>query len=103
MHKVNLEGAQAAEDESGGGAGALNPSAIPLANLLKNPSALNALSALTNVNLSSLGGLQELLAGNGSPQAAGLHKKPYAPRGMRVPPGGSSPPRDQKRNKFQPY
>ena len=75
---MNLEGAQATEDESGGAvggaAGALNPSAIPLANLLKNPSALNALSALTNVNLSSLGGLQELLAGHGSVQTTGVHK-----------------------------
>ena len=96
MHKANLEGAQ---DEDGA---ALNPSAIPLANLLKNPAALNALSALTNINLSSLGGLQELLGGNGSVQTTGVHKKTYAPR-MRGPPGGSSPPRDAKRNKFQPY
>lgn len=100
MHKANLEGAQGGEEEGGS---ALNPSAIPLANLLKNPGALNALSALTNINLSSLGGLQELLGGNGSVQTTGVHKKPYAARGMRAPPGGSSPPRDQKRNKFQPY
>ncbi|XP_043198137.1 poly(rC)-binding protein 3-like isoform X3 [Amphibalanus amphitrite] len=99
MHKANLEGAQGGDEEGG----ALNPSAIPLANLLKNPAALNALSALTNINLSSLGGLQELLGGNGSVQTTGVNKKPYNPRGMRAPPGGSSPPRDQKRNKFQPY
>jgi len=109
MHKANLEGAQGEEEGAGAGAsagpgpGALNPSAIPLANLLKNPGALNALSALTNINLSSLGGLQELLGGNGTVQTTGVHKKPYAARGMRAPPGGSSPPRDQKRNKFQPY
>jgi len=119
MHKANLEGAAPEGESSQGGGGggmggggggggevsSLNPSAIPLANLLKNPGALNALSALTNINLGSLGGLQELLAGNGSVQTTGVHKqthKTYTPR-MRSTPGGSSPPRDQKRNKFQPY
>ncbi|XP_037094670.1 poly(rC)-binding protein 3-like isoform X2 [Pollicipes pollicipes] len=105
MHKANLEGSQAEEESSssgaGGSGGALNPSAIPLANLLKNPGALNALSALTNINLSSLGGLQELLGGSGAVQTTGVHKKTYTPRMQRAP-GGSSPPRD-KRNKFQPY
>lgn len=107
MHKANLE--SSADDAEEGAAGppaasGLNPSAIPLANLLKNPAALNALSSLTNINLSSLGGLQELLGGNGTVQTTGVHKthKAYTPR-MRAPPGGSSPPRDQKRNKFQPY
>lgn len=106
LHKAN-SGEEADDNghqsmgEDGSG---YSPSAIPLANLLKNPAALNALSTLTNMNVGSLNGLQELLSRVvGSPGAGGQgSRKSYTPR-MRHMPGGTSPPQDGKRYKFQPY
>lgn len=81
-------------------------SAIPIAQLLTKPGALNALSSLT-----ALGGLSELLSGQGSApqvQTTGVHRthKSYTPR-LRSP-GGSGGPGDgsklkSERNKFNPY
>lgn len=100
-------------------------SAIPLAQLLTKPGALNALSSL-----SALGGLTDLLGGlvnmgagvgaagtavaaggsggggsGASIQTTGVHRqsnKTFAPR-MRSPNGNSSDSRKSDRNKFNPY
>lgn len=80
-------------------------SAIPLAQLLSKPGALNALSSLT-----ALGGLTDFLGnigGNNPPvQTTGVHRtKTYQPR-VRSP-GGNSSQNDSKlkseRSKFAPY
>ncbi|KAG8243585.1 Poly(rC)-binding protein 3 [Homalodisca vitripennis] len=80
-------------------------SAIPLAQLLSKPGALNALSSLT-----ALGGLTDFLGGiggNNPPvQTTGVHRsKNYQPR-VRSP-GGSSSQNEGKvkseRSKFAPY
>lgn len=110
LQKANLE---ALDSPTGGGSGpgpappATSPlaSAIPLAQLLAKPGALNALSSL-----SALGGLTELLGANsGAPpvQTTGVHRthKTYAPR-MRSPGGQGGPTEGSKlkeRNKFNPY
>ncbi|XP_072396772.1 poly(rC)-binding protein 3 isoform X1 [Diabrotica undecimpunctata] len=79
-------------------------SAIPIAQLLAKPGALNALTSLT-----ALGGLTELLSGQGggppSIQTTGVHRahKSYTPR-MRSPGGGNEGSRIKNdRNKFTPY
>ncbi|XP_050514803.1 poly(rC)-binding protein 2 isoform X1 [Diabrotica virgifera virgifera] len=79
-------------------------SAIPIAQLLAKPGALNALTSLT-----ALGGLTELLSGQGggppSIQTTGVHRahKSYTPR-MRSPGGGNEGGRiKNERNKFNPY
>lgn len=109
LQKANLE---AQNSPSTGGSSqsstAANPlaSAIPLAQLLAKPGALNALTSL-----SALGGLTELLgAQGGAPpvQTTGVHRthKNYAPR-LRSPGGGGGPSEGSKlkneRNKFNPY
>ncbi|KAJ8976343.1 hypothetical protein NQ317_009795 [Molorchus minor] len=80
-------------------------SAIPIAQLLAKPGALNALTSL-----SALGGLTELLGGQGGAppvQTTGVHRthKSYTPR-LRSP-GGSGGSEGSKlkneRNKFNPY
>nr|CAD7570707.1 unnamed protein product [Timema californicum] len=80
-------------------------SAIPLAQLLSKPGALNALSSL-----SALGGLTELLGGSHSSpvQTTGVHRshKTYTPR-LRSPGSGMGPQDNSKlkseRSKFAPY
>ncbi|XP_071050893.1 poly(rC)-binding protein 3 isoform X2 [Onthophagus taurus] len=124
LQKANLE-AQSTPSATGGGTGqsaqtattAASPlaSAIPLAQLLTKPGALNALTSL-----SALGGLTELLAGGGGQsvtsappvQTTGVHRshKPYAQTSTRLrSPGGGGGPTDgagklkNERNKFNPY
>lgn len=110
LQKANLE---AQNSPSTGGSSqsstAANPlaSAIPLAQLLTKPGALNALTSL-----SALGGLTELLGAQttGAPpvQTTGVHRthKSYAPR-LRSPGGGGGLSEGSKikneRNKFNPY
>lgn len=110
LQKANLE-AQNSPNTGGSSSGpapsATSPlaSAIPLAQLLAKPGALNALSSL-----SALGGLTELLgaqSGGAPVQTTGVHRahKPYAPR-MRSPGGQAGPadgPKLKERNKFNPY
>lgn len=110
LQKANLE-AQNSPNTGSSGPGqnpsATSPlaSAIPLAQLLAKPGALNALSSL-----SALGGLTELLGANsGAPpvQTTGVHRthKTYAPR-IRSPGGQGGPSEGSKfkeRNKFNPY
>ncbi|CAH0559718.1 unnamed protein product [Brassicogethes aeneus] len=114
LQKANLE-AQNSPGTGGSSSGqsssatAASPlaSAIPLAQLLAKPGALNALTSL-----SALGGLTELLGGGqaGAPpvQTTGVHRshKNYAPR-LRSPAGGGGPQDGSKlkseRNKFNPY
>lgn len=109
LQKANLE---AQNSPSTGGSSqsstAASPlaSAIPLAQLLAKPGALNALTSL-----SALGGLTELLGGQaGAPpvQTTGVHRthKSYTPR-LRSPGGSGGPSEGSKlkseRNKFNPY
>ncbi|CAH1102068.1 unnamed protein product [Psylliodes chrysocephalus] len=113
LQKANLE-AQNSPNTGGTGqssttttTSAASPlaSAIPIAQLLAKPGALNALSSL-----SALGGLTELLAGQGggppSIQTTGVHRphKSFTPR-MRSPGGGNEQGSKMKseRNKFNPY
>lgn len=110
LQKANLE-AQNSPSTGGSGPGpnpaAASPlaSAIPLAQLLAKPGALNALSSL-----SALGGLTELLGAQaGAPpvQTTGVHRthKSYTPR-LRSPGGSGGPTEGSKlkeRNKFNPY
>lgn len=121
LHKAQL-------DVSKGGASAagMNPNAIPLAQLLKNPQALNALSSLTGLQgLSSLTSLlapdsQSLAAAVAAAQAA-QRQKTYQPKlrssssttpqqqGPSVSPAAAasnangSSPKESKRSKFAPY
>lgn len=109
LQKANLE---AQNSPSTGGSSqsstAASPlaSAIPLAQLLAKPGALNALTSL-----SALGGLTELLgAQTGAPpvQTTGVHRthKNYTPR-LRSPGGSGGASEGSKlkneRNKFNPY
>lgn len=109
LQKANLE---AQNSPSTGGSSqsstAASPlaSAIPLAQLLAKPGALNALTSL-----SALGGLTELLGAQaGAPpvQTTGVHRthKSYTPR-LRSPGGSGGPSEGSKlkneRNKFNPY
>ncbi|XP_045461523.1 poly(rC)-binding protein 3 isoform X3 [Harmonia axyridis] len=108
LQKANLE---AQNSPSTGGTSqssttAASPlaSAIPLAQLLTKPGALNALTSL-----SALGGLTELLGGQtGAPpvQTTGVHRshKNYTPR-LRSPGGGGQSEGSKVKNdrKFNPY
>ncbi|XP_073983742.1 poly(rC)-binding protein mub isoform X5 [Rhodnius prolixus] len=115
LQKANLEGSSGATtgggaggNGGGAGSGGTGPSpvasALPLAQLLTKPGALNALTSLT-----ALSGLTDLLGGlagaPGAPiQTTGVHRsKPFTPR-LRSPGGPAS---DNKmkteRNKFAPY
>lgn len=107
LQKANLE---AQNSPSTGGSSqsstAASPlaSAIPIAQLLAKPGALNALTSL-----SALGGLTELLGGQGGAppvQTTGVHRthKSYTPR-LRSPGGSASEGSKLKneRNKFNPY
>lgn len=106
LHKAQLE---VSKGGSGTGSGGLSPSAIPLAQLLKNPQALNALSSLTG--LQGLSSLTSLLAPDSSQGLAGLvgvnrHNKAYQPKlraqaSVHQPTNGS--PKENKRSKFAPY
>ncbi|XP_045135446.1 poly(rC)-binding protein 3-like isoform X2 [Portunus trituberculatus] len=107
LHKAQLE---VSKGGSGSGtSGGLSPSAIPLAQLLKNPQALNALSSLTG--LQGLTSLTSLLAPESSQGLAGLaaagrHGKAYQPKlraaaSVQQPTNGS--PKENKRSKFAPY
>ena len=118
LQKANLEGSTASPGGgsnsggggggvSGGGSGSGGPSpvasALPLAQLLSKPGALNALTSLT-----ALSGLTDLLGGlSGGPagpvQTTGVHRKPgFAPR-LRSPGGPSDNKIKNERNKFAPY
>lgn len=111
LQKANLEGASGGTSgggtTTGGGGGNGGPSpvgaALPLAQLLAKPGALNALTSLT-----ALSGLTDLLGGlagasAGPIQTTGVHraKGGFAPR-LRSP---GAPPDKPKpdRNKFAPY
>ncbi|XP_046679747.1 poly(rC)-binding protein 3-like isoform X1 [Homalodisca vitripennis] len=116
LQKANLEaqnpsnpgaGSTATNSNNSSSSSGPNPlaSAIPLAQLLSKPGALNALSSLT-----ALGGLTDFLGGiggNNPPvQTTGVHRsKNYQPR-VRSP-GGSSSQNEGKvkseRSKFAPY
>ncbi|XP_063226545.1 poly(rC)-binding protein 3 isoform X4 [Bacillus rossius redtenbacheri] len=119
LQKANLEAQNPANpggpgsstpgsSSSGPSSAAASPlaSAIPLAQLLSKPGALNALSSL-----SALGGLSDLLGGGGSSpvQTTGVHRahKTFTPR-LRSP-GSSMGPQDgaklnkSERSKFAPY
>ncbi|XP_050739947.1 poly(rC)-binding protein 3-like isoform X3 [Eriocheir sinensis] len=107
LHKAQLEVSKGGS--ASGGSGGLSPSAIPLAQLLKNPQALNALSSLTG--LQGLTSLTSLLAPESSQGLAGLaaagrHGKAYQPKlraaaSVQQPANGS--PKENKRSKFAPY
>ncbi|KAK7602930.1 hypothetical protein V9T40_006904 [Parthenolecanium corni] len=105
LQKANLEAqTQNQSNSSGSSTTSNNPSplasALPLAQLLSKPGALNALS-----NLTALGGLTDLLgnvnnAGSRPVQTTGVHRsKPYTSR-VRSPSGDKS---KMDRTKFAPY
>lgn len=104
LHKAQLE-----VGKGGSGSSGVNPSSIPLAQLLKNPQALNALSSLTGMQ--GLTSLTSLLAPDSSQGlaaaavAAQRHKayqsKLRASATTHAPTNGSS--KDSKRSKFAPY
>lgn len=106
LQKANLEGGtgtgtQGTNNSSNSttGAGPL-ASAIPLAQLLAKPGALNALSSL-----SALGGLTELLAA-APVQTTGVHRPHRGPTRTRSPgPTSTSeqPSKIKERTKFNPY
>ncbi|KAK9720647.1 KH domain [Popillia japonica] len=108
LQKANLEAQNSPSTGGSGQSSTASPlaSAIPLAQLLAKPGALNALTSL-----SALGGLTELLgAQSGTPpvQTTGVHRthKNYTPR-LRSPGGSGGPTEGSKlkteRNKFNPY
>ncbi|XP_024085520.1 poly(rC)-binding protein 3 isoform X1 [Cimex lectularius] len=113
LQKANLEGSSGNTSGNGssgggnGGSGGPSPvaSALPLAQLLTKPGALNALTSLT-----ALSGLTDLLGGlagaPGAPiQTTGVHRnKSFTPR-LRSPGGSASSDIKMKneRNKFAPY
>ncbi|XP_056629888.1 poly(rC)-binding protein 3 isoform X2 [Diorhabda carinulata] len=112
LQKANLEAqnspstGQSSNSNTSTSTSAASPlaSAIPIAQLLAKPGALNALT-----NLSALGGLTELLSGQGagspSIQTTGVHRphKSYTPR-LRSPGGGNEGSKlKNERNKFNPY
>lgn len=122
LHKAQLDVSKGGASASAGG---VNPNAIPLAQLLKNPQALNALSSLTGLQgLTSLTSLlapdsQTLAAAVAAAQAA-QRQKAYQPKlrtsSSTIPQqqgpsvsatvaanaNGSSP-KESKRSKFAPY
>ncbi|XP_023020275.1 poly(rC)-binding protein mub isoform X3 [Leptinotarsa decemlineata] len=114
LQKANLEaqnspnaGGSSGQSSTTTSTAAASPlaSAIPIAQLLAKPGALNALTSL-----SALGGLTELLGGQGPPsiQTTGVHRphKSYTPR-LRSPGGSGVTSEGSKakseRNKFNPY
>ncbi|KAK8754654.1 hypothetical protein OTU49_017021 [Cherax quadricarinatus] len=107
LHKAQLEVSKGGSGSTG--SGGLSPSAIPLAQLLKNPQALNALSSLTG--LQGLSSLTSLLAPDSSQGLAGFaaanrHNRAYQPKlrtqaSVHQPTNGS--PKENKRSKFAPY
>ncbi|KAG5891280.1 hypothetical protein JTB14_019650 [Gonioctena quinquepunctata] len=114
LQKANLEaqnspnaGGSSGQSSNTSTTAAASPlaSAIPIAQLLAKPGALNALTSL-----SALGGLTELLGGQGPPsiQTTGVHRphKSYTPR-LRSPGGSGGGSEGSKgkseRNKFNPY
>ncbi|XP_060523432.1 poly(rC)-binding protein 3 isoform X2 [Cylas formicarius] len=110
LQKANLEAQNSpttgSSSQSSTTAASPLASAIPLAQLLTKPGALNALTSL-----SALGGLSELLGGQGGVppvQTTGVHRthKSYTPR-LRSPGGSGGPSEGSKlkseRNKFNPY
>ena len=108
LHKAQLEVSKGGSGSTG--SGGLSPSAIPLAQLLKNPQALSALSSLTG--LQGLSSLTSLLAPDSSHGLAGFaaaqrHNKAYQPK-LRAPasahqPTNGTPKSENKRSKFAPY
>lgn len=124
LHKAQIDVSKGSLQAVG-----INPNAIPLAQLLKNPQALQALSSLTGLQgLSSLTSLlapdsQSLAAAVAAAQAAHRQKaQPLKNRSVNTPnqaimPASSSspscssssnalsasPPRENKRTKFAPY
>ncbi|KRT85964.1 K Homology domain containing protein [Oryctes borbonicus] len=108
LQKANLEAQNSPSTGGSGQSSTASPlaSAIPLAQLLAKPGALNALTSL-----SALGGLTELLgsqSGTTPVQTTGVHRthKNYTPR-LRSPGGSGGPTEGSKlkneRNKFNPY
>ncbi|XP_054282178.1 poly(rC)-binding protein 3-like isoform X2 [Macrosteles quadrilineatus] len=106
LQKANLEaqnpsasGSTASNSTSASGTPNPLASAIPLAQLLAKPGALNALSSLT-----ALGGLTDFLGGSNPPvQTTGVHRsKTYQPRAPRSPSGGDGKVKSE-RSKFAPY
>ncbi|XP_037904910.1 poly(rC)-binding protein 3 isoform X1 [Hermetia illucens] len=102
---TNLSGStpSSSNNNSSNNSATTNPlmSAIPLAQLLTKPGALNALSSL-----SALGGLTDLLGGLanlGPPvQTTGVHRSKNYPR-LRSPNSNSTNDKKSDRNKFNPY
>lgn len=106
LQKANLEGSTGTSTQGSNNSSSTtsaNPlaSAIPLAQLLAKPGALNALSSL-----SALGGLTELLAA-APVQTTGVHRPHRGPARTRSPPPISSSDQPSKskseRTKFNPY
>ncbi|CAL4060191.1 unnamed protein product [Meganyctiphanes norvegica] len=111
LHKAQLEVSKGGSGTAS--SGGLSPSAIPLAQLLKNPQALNALSSLTG--LQGLSSLTSLLAPDSTGGLAQMHaaqanlrNKAYQPKlrqpatsQLQQPTNGTS--KDTKRSKFAPY
>lgn len=111
LHKAQLEVSKGGSGTAS--SGGLSPSAIPLAQLLKNPQALNALSSLTG--LQGLSSLTSLLAPDSTGGLAQVHaaqanlrNKAYQPKlrqpatsQLQQPTNGTS--KDSKRSKFAPY
>lgn len=107
LQKANL--GNAGNGEAGGTSTNTNStagplaSAIPLAQLLTKPGALNALSSL-----SALGGLTELLGSAAPIQTTGVHRSHRGPNRPRSPApqnnSGDQPVKNKsERNKFNPY
>ena len=128
LHKAQLDVSKGGAAPSSAG---INPNAIPLAQLLKNPQALNALSSLTGLQgLTSLTSLlapdsQSLAAAVAAAQAA-QRQKAYQPKlrstsssssstlpqqqsgggpsvSMTASQANGSSPKESKRSKFAPY
>lgn len=104
LHKAQLDAGKGGVGPTG-----VNPSSIPLAQLLKNPQALNALSSLTGLQgLSSLSTLLAPDSSQGLVAAAALaaqRQKVYqsklrASTATTAPANGSP---KEKRSKFSPY
>lgn len=96
LHKAQLE-----VGKSGSGSSGVSPSSIPLAQLLKNPQALNALSSLTGMQgLTSLSSLLAADSQAGLAVVAARHKA-YSKLRASTPTNGS--PKETKRSKFAPY
>ena len=96
LHKAQID--NVSKGSSGGVSGGLSPQAIPLAQLLKNPQALNALSSLTG--LQGLSSLTSLL----DPDSQDLGRgKGYKLRSQGPHASNGTPNKENKRSKFAPY